>query len=280
MISYDFFKKNFKFFYFIFFVIFGILLFLQIVSLDAHKLEVNFLDIGQGDAAYIKFPNGNNLIIDTGPNKFTINKIDEQKGLLDKGISNILLTHPDGDHIGGTKEIIDKHKIQNVFLAKFLAYDLAFEGEQYYLMAGDRIQFGEYVLNVLNPKAFDNTETNHNSLVTSLDYGAISFLFMGDADKEAERQILSGGKVNYLKERVLVLKVGHHGSNTSSSENFLKTLAPEYCVISVGKDNRYGHPTAEVLALLGKYCGEVLRTDMLGTIQFDTDGESLQIDHK
>lgn len=245
------------------------------------SLEVNFLNIGQGDAAYIKFPDGQNLVLDTGPTKYTVNQIDKKKSFFDKGIQNILLTHPDNDHVAGTENILKEYKVKNLFLAKNQDYKIKFGGNIYNVMSGDSIKFDKYIFKIFNPYSqTENQETNHNSIVSVLDDGNISFLFMADADKEIERKILSSGQLGYLKDQILIYKVGHHGSNTSSSDVFLKALQPEYCVISVGAHNSYGHPKPEVLETLNKYCGQVYRTDSDGTVTFDTDGESLQISFK
>ena len=122
-------------------------------------------------------------------------------------------------------------------------------------------------------------DSNHKSIVNRVIYGNYEFIFMGDADKETERMIVSKG---YFKNdtKVKILKVGHHGSNTSSSELFLKTLKPEYCIISVGKNNKYGHPKLETMLTLQKYFKVIYRTDQDGDISFKTDGINLKINYE
>lgn len=279
MIAYIIIKKNFKIIILLVLVIISFLNIKFLIFVDNNKnLEVNFLDIGQGDSAYIKFPNHNNLLIDTGPNKFVSNQIDRVSDIFDKSIKNILLTHPDKDHIGGAEEVLKRYSIDNVFLAKNQEYKIDFVQKIYNIAHGDQISFGAILVKNLNPyNISENMETNHNSIVSLINYNKISFLFMADADKEIERKLLASGEIDNLKNQILVLKVGHHGSKTSSSEAFLKKLHPEYCIVSVGKDNSYGHPAPEIMLILNKYCDVIYRTDIDGNIKFDTDGESLEL---
>jgi beta-lactamase superfamily II metal-dependent hydrolase len=233
------------------------------------------LNVGQGDATLIITPDGEKTLIDTGPNSIVAQETDKSLSIISREVDNILLTHPDLDHVGGTKTL----------LARFLPKNLIFSTENTYEDHGldskninntQNIKIGKVVLEILAPNKGQFGNSNHNAIVSQIKYSNFKFIFMADADLEIERSLVSQGyfeKDSYIN----ILKVGHHGSDTSSSEIFLKAIKPKYCIISVGKDNKYGHPKQIVLDRLIKYCGEIYRTDQDGGVEFKVKGTSLYI---
>lgn len=269
---------------FIFSVLFLVSLYnLSQIDRDGN-LEVVFLDIGQGDSALIKTESGQNLLIDTGPNYITTQKFENSTNDLMQGLDAIILTHPDSDHVGGTQEAVDSLIPKKLILStenNYLDYKNIETKQVYRVNNSDNIVLdADLQLEILSPVKNERGSDNHKSIVNRLVYGEFQFIFMGDADQETEREIVSSGYFDNNKSKARlksILKVGHHGSNTSSGEGFLKKLKPDYCVISVGKDNKYKHPSAEALIRLEKYCKNIYRTDRDGEVSFKTDGHSLYI---
>jgi competence protein ComEC len=251
-----------------------------------HNLRVAFLDVGQGDSIFIEAPNGNRVLIDGGASSGKL--LSELGGVLpfyDKQISVVVATHPDLDHIGGLPEIFERYAVQALIEPDLYSGNGAYEAmemiaekngaQKVIARAGEMIKLDKNItLQILYPdKKFPPAiEPNISSIVVKLTYGNKSFLFTGDLPSEQE---------NYLAEKygalldVDVLKFGHHGSKTSTSPEFLATVAPEYGVVSVGADNKYGHPNKETLDLAAKDNVKVLRTDEVGRVVFSTDGVNL-----
>jgi competence protein ComEC len=268
----------------------------------AGDLTVTFIDVGQGDSMLIEPPSGRKVLIDGGGRQENsslkaIGKEDPAGRsiivpfLRKKGINEldlVILTHPHDDHVGGLPYVLEKIKIGQVldigqsqtsrgyyrFLKliknKKIPYKIA--------RAGQIIDLGDGVRgHVLHPSEplISGTESdlNNNSVVVRLEYGKTSFLFMGDTAFEGEDRIISSGRS--LKSDVL--KVGHHGSRTSTSVGLLEAVRPEYAVISVGARNKFGHPSRETLRKLENYGVKVFRTDLDGAIIFKSDGQNLSI---
>lgn len=257
------------------FLVLSIFLSLYINLESNNTLKVKFLDVGQGDAALIISPNGEKTLIDTGPNQITNQKIDSVLTIVSRKIDNFLLTHPDLDHVGGTKAAINNNFPENLLIStenKYEEYGMNLTK----INNNKNVDIGNVILEILSPKLNQTGDPNHNSIVSQIVYGQFKFIFMGDADVEVERSLVSQG-VFAKNDYITILKVGHHGSDTASGEIFLKALKPRYCVISVGKNNRYGHPKQIVVDRLEKYCVEIYRTDEDGGIEFKTDGSRLKI---
>jgi beta-lactamase superfamily II metal-dependent hydrolase len=240
-----------------------------------NSLTVKYLDIGQGDATLIITPDGSKTLIDAGPNDTVTQEIDKLISIVSRNIDNLLLTHPDLDHVGGTKTVLNRFSPKNLLISSENSY------EEYGVYAEkinntQNIKIGKVLLEILAPGKGQFGNSNHNAIVSQIKYGNFKFIFMADADLEIERNLVSQG---HFKENryINILKVGHHGSDTSSSEVFLKAIKPKYCIISVGKDNKYGHPKQMVLDRLTKYCGEIYRTDQDGGVEFRVKGTSLYI---
>jgi len=276
---------------------FNVLAWIGVFQLSRAGLEVTFFDVGQGDAIFIETPLGHQVLIDGGPDVSLLEKLGDEMPFWDRTIDLIILTHPEHDHIAGLIEVLKKYQVENVLWTGVLKDTAEFrewqrlikeEGAKIYIaQAGQQIVWdatpdcrGSHPRH-LNPRhleilyPFENLEnqsvknTNNTSIISRLVYGENSFLLTGDAYKSVERELL--GLAEQLDSDVL--KVGHHGSKTSSAEEFIKEVSPEIAIISAGQDNSYGHPHQEVLETLEKYGITILRTDKDGDIKIISDGE-------
>jgi len=247
-------------------------------------LKVAFLDVGQGDAVFIEAPNGNQILIDGGPNKAVLRELAKQTPFYDRSIDGIILTHPHLDHYGGFVDVLDNYKINfemdssndNPESKGFDLYIKKLEEEKakrIFAKRGMRVNLDKGIyLDVLLPVINKEGLSAHDEMVTTrLVYGNNSFLLTGDMEDNLENFLLSLG--DNLKSDVL--KVGHHGSLTSTSESFLGWVKPSLAIISVGKNNKYGHPKKEILDRLVKFEIPTLRTDEKGTIVIKSDGEKI-----
>lgn len=249
---------------------------------DDNQLTVSYIDVGQGDATLIR-KGTFSMLIDAGKNEkgTTVVEYIKKQGI--KKLNVLVGTHPDSDHIGGMDDVLEQIPVDTVYLpdAKketktYREIEEALEqtdkeaqmpeiGKEYLYDENVRIRF-------LGPQRVYR-DANDNSLVVQLAYGKNRFLFMGDAQEPAESDIL---EKNYDLE-CDVLKVGHHGSYTATSDRFLQESDPAYAVISCGKDNSYGHPHAAVLAKLEDEDVQIYRTDTMGTITAISDGKQVQL---
>ncbi|MEK7157820.1 MAG: ComEC/Rec2 family competence protein [Patescibacteria group bacterium] len=247
-------------------------------------LKVSFLDIGQGDAIFIEAPNGNQVLIDGGSNKAVLKELGKVMPFYDRTIEAVIATHPDKDHIGGLIEVLKNYRTDFVMEPGVSSDTGAFQELEKTIKEknlpkilarrGMSLSLGEGVyLNILFPdRDNEDWETNTASIVTKLTYGDTSFLLTGDSPIAIEKYLSMIDGKNLKSD---VLKAGHHGSRTSTSESFASLVSPEYAVISAGKDNRYGHPHKEVLDILEKIKATILKTYELGTISFSSDGEKI-----
>lgn len=251
--------------------IFVILIIHYNISYLDNNLYMTMIDVGQGDSILIKFPNNNgNVLLDTGGNflkKDAINKlISYFKSSGIKDIDYLIISHGDYDHMGEAINLIENFKIDNVIfncgefneLEIKLISILKNKNIPYHLCIKE-LNIDNYKLKFLNTDIYDDENTN--SSVIYLNYNDYKFLFMGDASKEREEDILE----KYNLKDIDFLKAGHHGSNTSSSEKFINSINPKYSLISVGKNNRYGHPKESVLDTLSN--SKIYRTDIDGSIE-------------
>ena len=248
------------------------------------KLVVHYLDVGQGDSILIQFPENRVALIDGGTRESGQKVVNYIKNLGIEKIDYLIATHPHEDHIGGLPEVVRNFEIGKVYMPNKTANTKIFEtllteidnkGLKITIAKGfdTIIDEGNLKFSILAPLKDEYPETNDYSIVTKLEYLDNSFLFTGDIEKEAEMDLIEAGYD--LKSDVL--KVAHHGSNSSSSEEFLKAVDPDYSVISLGKDNSYGHPHKETLDRLNSMGIEILRTDELGDIVVKSDGVSLTV---
>ena len=241
--------------------------------------EVHFLDVGQGDSILIRIKS-KNILIDTGGNiNFNISKnvlIPYFRSSGIKKIDYLILTHGDYDHMGEAINLVENFKVEKVIFNCGPYNDL--ENELIEVLDKKKIKYYSYIkelnvdnnkLHFLQTKEYDNENENSNVIYTKLN--GYRFMFMGDAGVEKEKDIL--GKYNVSK--IDVLKIGHHGSKTSSDKNFIDETNPKYSVISVGKNNRYGHPNKEVLNNLDN--SKIYRTDRDGSIMFKIKNNKLKL---
>lgn len=248
-------------------------------------LEVHFLDVGQGDAVFIETPEGIQVLIDGGRNGAVLDALGDVMSPRDRTIDFVIGTHPDADHVGGLVDVLERYKVRQLLITENTgesttaeAYMKAIQEEGAsvsYARTGQQFVLGaSTTLTVLFPEtSAEAMESNASSIVLRLTYGDTSVLLTGDSPKRIEEYlVLTQGE--YLQSDVL--KVGHHGSRTSTSELFLEEVAPRYAVISAGADNRYGHPHVEVTDLLFNKRVETLSTAEEGTVTFISDGVTIQ----
>lgn len=280
-------KENLKQYFLLGLFVLNIFIWFIVFDKNDNKLMVAFLDIGQGDAIFIEAPNGNQILIDGGPNKSVLRELNKIMPFYDRSIDVIIATHPDKDHIGGLPEIIDRYSVDFVVESgakNDTGVSLAFENailqnhiKQIFAKRGMRVNLGRGVfLNILFPdRSVSEVESNTASIVAQLVYGNTKFMLTGDSPKTIENYLVM---LDSEKLKSDVLKVGHHGSKTSSSEMFLGLVSPKYSVISAGTGNSYGHPHKEVIDILNQFASNILNTQNKGTIIFKSDGENIFVE--
>lgn len=249
-----------------------------------HNLQFHFIDVGQGDSSLIITPSGKTVLIDAGDEahaKKVVSYIREQ-GI--EKLDLVIATHPDADHIGGMDKVI-----KNFDIDVFAMPDVSAKTNQYKqiqrelktkkmkatrLYQGDEVQIDDNIdFEILSPvrgKKYD--DTNEYSIVAKIVYKDTSFILMGDATMENEVDIIN--KVPDID--IDVLKLGHHGSSTSSSDYFITKTSPNIAIISCGKNNKYGHPHQEVMRVLKKHGVTPYRTDKMGDIVITSDGKEIK----
>ncbi len=244
-------------------------------------VRVHFLDVGQGDSIFIELPQNKTMLIDASTNAYGegVAEYIEDKGY--SKIDYLVATHPHADHIGGMTDVVEEFSIGEIYMPKVSSTTKTYKNLLKAIKAkGNKINtakagntiYSDSILkiDILAPNSDSYEDLNNYSVVIKLTYGSKSFLFMGDAEMLSEDEIDSDVSAD-------VLKVGHHGSSTSSSEDFINRVNPKYAVISCGEDNSYGHPHKETMQTLEKYKVEVFRTDTMGTIIATTNGTNLEI---
>lgn len=256
-----------------------------------HYLKVDVLDIGQGDSIFIETPSMRHILIDGGPDSAVLGKLAERLPFFDKSLDVVVLTHPDQDHIMGLLSVLQKYKVKYIVWTGMVRGGANYEKwieliskkqkEGSSVVIADvttKIQSGGVLINTLNPlenlegKFFDKTD-NDTGIVLHLLYGKNTFLFTADTSSKVEEELV----LNNAPVASDVLKVSHHGSKYSSSETFLRAVNPKIAVISVGKNNPYGHPTEEVLQRLQNFGITMFRTDQDGDVKIFSDGNNLRV---
>jgi competence protein ComEC len=265
-----------------------LLIWLAVLELPDGRLHVAFLDVGQGDAVLVTMPDGRQMLVDGGPSATQLNwRLGQEMPFWDRTLELVVNTHPDADHLGGLVSLLDRYQLEQV-----LVTDIDGDSELYQQwevelaeaqlapnigQAGMQLSFGRGVTaTILNPgpTTLGADEPNNHSIVLRLQMGRMSILLPGDIEAPVERNLVFAE----APLTATVLKSPHHGSATSSSEIFLEAVHPQIVVISVGEDNRFGHPSAEVLERYAELGLTILRTDERGTIEFSTDGERLWVE--
>lgn len=272
----------------------GYLLYQQFYLLKSPNLEVDFLDVGQGDSILIKTPYEQNILIDGGPDNSVINQLGKNLPFYDKTIDLMILTHPDADHVYGLPEVLNRYKVKKVLYtglvhtsSGFLEWLKLIKDKNIPMdiaIMGQKINLGpDLDLEILWPnrsyQGQRSEDNNITSIVARLIYGKTSFLLTGDAPIEAEEAMVNEIGQSHLQAND-VLKVAHHGSKYSTSKEFLMSVNPKYAIISVGKDNKFGHPNLRVLDSLKDLKIETLRTDQGGTVRCLSDKAKIKCGYK
>ena len=257
-------------------------------SANSGRLEVHFLDVGQGDAIFIEMPDGRQILIDGGPNDKVVEKLNKYMPFWDRSIDIMIATHADADHLTGLVSVLEHYDVDTILWNGVFANTKIFkEWSDAALKEGAEILVAEYGMRfnlsdyaffeILHPYIISEAGPgpasggqNDYSLVVRFVYGDDSFLFTGDIERQSEYKIISSGVA--LKSDVL--KVPHHGSKTSSSELFLENVEPKVAVIQVGRNNFYGHPYVAVLQRLKKYGIDTRRVDLEGDVTLTSNGNS------
>lgn len=250
-------------------------------------LMVAFLDVGQGDAIFIESPVGNQVLIDGGANRSVLRELGDVMPFYDRSIDVLIATHSDQDHIGGLADVLETYSVQFILessaraqTASYQIFDRLSGGELGSVRASIHrghvidIGGGAYI-RVLAPTSDQLAgESNTGSIVLQVVFGNTAFLLTGDAPHAVENQLIVLDGESLTSD---VLKAGHHGSRTSNGEYFVRTVAPQYVVISAGRDNTYGHPHEEVLNIFNSIGVEVLGTYENGAAVFESDGEEVSL---
>lgn len=249
---------------------------------EREVLTVAFLDIGQGDSIYIEGPNGNQILVDGGPNAAVLRQLPKVMPFLDRSLDVVIGTHPDADHIGGLSDVFKRYKVTYLLepgipnnTGPYRAFREAAENEkglvEVVARRGMIVDLGRGAeLHILFPdRDVSKVETNTGSIVARLAFGNTSVLLTADSPIAIESYLLS---LNRAGLKSTILKLGHHGSHTSSSKEYVEAVAPSVAIISAGKNNRYGHPHKEVLAILKSLGVPYQSTAEEGTIRYVSNG--------
>lgn len=252
------------------------------INMNNDLLKVHYLDVGQGDSIFIELPNNETMLIDAAESYQSENIINYLKNLNYQKIDYVIGTHPHTDHIGGLKDIINTFEIGKIYMPKVVSTTKTYENLLMTIKdknlkintakAGTSIIDTDALkINILAPNNSTYTELNNYSVVTKITYGTTKFLFMGDAEKLSE---------NGIKEDVTadVIKIGHHGSNTSSSINFIKKVNAKYGIISVGLNNKYNLPKEEIITNWENSGTKIYLTSINGTVRASSDGTNIKIE--
>lgn len=248
------------------------------------KLKVHYIDVGQGDSEFLELPNGQTMLIDAGNPENGQQIVGYIKNLGHSKVDYLVATHPHADHIGGMAAVINNLDIGSFYAPKITTTTQTYKGlisalqskklGIHVVKAGTNMfKAGNLSADIIAPVNISGDDLNQYSAIIMLAYGDNKFLFTGDAGEPSESQITVDVKAD-------VLKVGHHGSSTSTSQAFLNKVKPKYAVIEVGAGNSYGHPTAATLSKLQAIGATIYRTDKDGTIIFTSDSHTITVDKK
>ena len=249
-------------------------------------LTVSFLNVGQGDAIFIETPSGLQMLVDGGNNRTVLRELAKTMPWYDRTIDVVVATHPDKDHIGGLVDVLERYDVSTVVEsgalddgsdATALENAVAKETARRFKAArGNIINFGDGIyFEILFPdRSLPTVETNLASVVGRLVYGNTSFMLTGDSPQAIEEYLV---ELDAERLKANVLKVGHHGSKTSSSPLFVGFVNPNFAVYSRGCDNSYGHPHADVVALFKRFEVETFDTCTDGTVTFISDGQAVKL---
>lgn len=270
----DYFKEKIKLIILIVLGISVLVIWYAVLYFEAHQnLLVHFWNVGQGDSIFIEVPNGNQVLIDGGPSDAVLSKLGRAMPFWDRSIDVLILTHPHADHLDGLVEVLKKYDIGTIIetgvnhsVPEYDEWHRLIKEKKIRIVAAEsnqKIKVADKgyfeILAPLDDFSGKSPKNVHDSnIVSKFYYGPSTILFMGDAERLEEYQLLFSG-VDLKSD---ILKIGHHGSKTSSSEEFLKVVRPQIGIIEVGAHNRYGHPYQEVLDRLKSFGVTIYRTDL------------------
>ncbi len=248
------------------------------------KLEVHFIDVGQGDCTFIQVPGGENILVDTGSPGGGARVRNYLNSLGVATIDHMILTHPHDDHIGGIFNLVSAFNVKKFYDIGFSNFQSRLYGDYLklaradlskysILQRGTELIFGDVTIRVLNPILPPSGNLNDDSAVLRITYGEFSILLAADIGIPGEERILNTG--DDLKSQIL--KAGHHGDNNASSPDFLDATRPELVIISLAKDNKYGQPGEAALRRLKRYGAHVYRTDLNGSITVTSTGKRYSV---
>ncbi|MFA6353799.1 MAG: ComEC/Rec2 family competence protein [Candidatus Paceibacterota bacterium] len=276
--------------YGLFIIVFALILFNAFLLYtdwqNSHR-EFTFamLDVGQGDSLFIESPTGTQIMFDGGPSRSVLGSLTRIISPFDKSIDALVITNPDSDHIGGFLDILKNYKVGRVFESGTLTDSKIYQSlreemkkqniPDILVKKGMKLDIGGgVIIDILFPdRDVSAWATNDGGVVAKLSFGETSIMLTGDVTAKTEKIIL---EENYsLQLASTILKVGHHGSRTSSSISFVKAVMPSYALISDGKDNNYGHPHQDTLDTLAQFGAKIFRTDLLGSIVMKSDGQNV-----
>lgn len=246
------------------------------------NIKIHFIDVGQGDSIFIELPNNETMLIDAGESSKEevvseyINTLGYNK------INYVIGTHPHSDHIGGLAHIINSFNIEKIYMPKALSTSKTYENLLNTIYKNNKniitakagikiIDEDNLKINILAPNNNNYSNLNNYSVVIKINYKSKSFLFMGDAEILSENEILTDVSAD-------IIKIGHHGSDTSSSESFLSKVNPKYAIIMVGENNKYNHPNQTILNRLERNNIITYRTDLNGNIVITSDGNEINVE--
>ena len=269
----------------------GIVIWTSAVQAPDQLLHVYALDIGQGDAMYMRLPSGHDVVIDGGPNERVLSELGEVMPLTDREIDLVIASHNHADHIGGLDDVLRVYRVKEIWVSgathntnTFEKWREAVEAERKAgatvipIEIGIEKQFGDVKLKVYYPPeslhGLTPKEQHDAMIVTKLSYGEFDALLTGDAEARHEQDLVA----RYSSELdIEVLKVGHHGSTSSTTESFLKATTPKLAVISAGKNNQFGHPAPSTLERLNEWQAQIYRTDEDGRVEAVSDGKTFWV---
>ena len=254
----------------------------NVITTPKGTLAVHFLDIGQGDSIFIELPNSQTMLVDAGENYYGEGIINYIYDCGYEKLDYLVATHPHSDHIGSMSYIVRHMDIDAVYMPKVSTTTKTYENlldsisnkglKIKTAIAGTKIlDIDELEIVILAPVEIYEDDLNNCSVILKITYKDRSFLLTGDAEKKEFEDV-------YLDMSADVLKVAHHGSSTSTTEEILEKIKPEIAVISLGEDNEYGHPHKSTLKLLNNIECDIYRTDEDKTVKISTDGENLEIE--
>ncbi len=250
----------------------------------SNEFKIVVFDIGQGDAIFMQSPQGHQVLIDGGFDRTVLDKLNQQMPFWDRSLDLIILTHPEKDHLVGLIEVLKSYQVENILWTGVVRQASFYEewqrliqeeGANIILAEADQdLKIGEVYLDVLYPfqslNRYQAKDINRTSIVIRGSWGQNSVLLTGDMPAVVEKELLAHS-INVKSD---ILKVAHHGSKSSSQKSFLQAVDPIIGVISLGKDNYYGHPAPETIANLEKVGADIFRTDQDGDVEIKGNGQN------